>query len=109
MKVSRKHIWRIGKDFKWSEWLDRNVDPNDICDPSIDPQMALDIICEYLLPEYSERDGCGWISTISESKEQANSVIVNSLLNRYSKSYKRELKERRKKIKPSIFTRFRQH
>lgn len=85
--------YKVDEKFKWTEWLEKHGGDCGMCDPPLDPQTAIQILYEYLLPECSERSGCGYIVTISESMEQINSVIVDHILNRYSKEYKKELKE----------------
>lgn len=91
--VQQQSSVKVDSSFKWSEWVKTHVDDYGLCDPALDAQTAINILYEYLLPEYSERDGCGYITSMPESQDQINSIIVNELLLRYSKSYKKERQE----------------
>lgn len=71
---------------KYTEWLNENSDPKNICDPPLPPQKAVDILCDYLLGE-------DWYTSLPETQEQVNSAIVYEILFRYSKKFKKEIKD----------------
>ena len=69
----------------FSDWLNENWDTNNIFPPGMDDATALNFLIDYLVPEncyiaYS----CG--------KSQANTEMVNYILQKYSKKYANELK-----------------
>lgn len=68
------------------EWLCKNTDPNNICDPPLDAQQAINFLCDYLLGE-------DWYVVMPESTEQVNSVIVEQILYKYSKKYRKEVRK----------------
>ena len=96
MHIRHSKRWKVDSNFKWSEWLKANKDLNDMCDPPLSPQMALDILYEYLLPEYSRRSGSGYLTAMPESVLQVNTIVVDKILRRYSKEYQQEIKLCRK-------------
>ncbi len=73
------------------EWIDEacKKDPDNLCDPPLDPQLAVNFLCNYLLGE-------DWYVTISESQQQVNSAIVFDILLKYSKKFRKQLKKFRK-------------
>ena len=73
------------------EWLDEQCkkDPDNLCDPPLDPQLAMHFLCDYLLGE-------DWCVTISENQQQVNSAIVFDILLKYSKKFRKQLKKFRK-------------
>ena len=73
------------------EWLKANDDPMNLCDPPLDAQSAVNFLCNYLLGE-------NWYVVVSESQKQVNSVIVDEILFKYSKQYRKEVKEYSKKM-----------
>ena len=94
--VHPKHKYYVDRNFKWSEWVAEHKDDCGLCDPPLHPQTAIDILYEYLLPEFSSRNGCGYITTMPESTLQTNSRIVNELLYRYSDEFRREIADKDK-------------
>ena len=78
------------------DWLIKNCDSDDICDPALNAQEAINFLCNYLL-------GQDWYVATSESAEQVNSVIVHQILKKYSKRYRKELKKERNNLNIKIF------
>lgn len=68
------------------DWLKENDDPNNLCDPPLEPQLAVQFLCDYLLGE-------DWYVVMPESTKQVNSVIVYEILQKYSKDFRKELKQ----------------
>ena len=73
------------------DWFVENKEPDNLCDPSLDPQLALQFLCDYLLGE-------DWYVVMPESQKQVNSAIVDEILFKYSKQYRKEVKEYSKKL-----------
>lgn len=75
----------------FAEWLGRYQDKNEeeIFPPSLDPQEALQYLKDYLLGE-------DWYITLPVNNYQANSCIVDAILLKYSKKYKKDIKKARK-------------
>ena len=72
----------------FQEWLEKNWDEHNIFPPGMDDSTALNFLIDYLVPEncciaYS----CG--------KSQANTEMVNYILQNYSKKYANELKAKK--------------
>ena len=72
--------WYADKDFE-------------MCDPPIDAQFALDLIFKTLV---DDKEHYSYLTTISESNEQTNSIMLDLILRKYSKKYR---KFKRKEIK----------
>ena len=70
---------------KWSKWLNDNWQENNILPPELEPQLAIEILAEYLL-------GNDWYVSVPVDVKQTNCEIVESILYKYSKKYKKELK-----------------
>lgn len=68
------------------DWLKANDDPKNLCDPPLDAQSAINFLCNYLLGE-------DWYVVMPESTQQVNSVIVYEILQKYSKDFRKELKQ----------------
>lgn len=74
------------------DWFVENKEPDNLCDPPLDPQLALQFLCDYLLGE-------DWYVVMPESQKQVNSAIVDEILFKYSKQYRKEVKEYSKKLR----------
>ena len=74
------------------DWFRENKEPDNLCDPPLDPQLALQFLCDYLLGE-------DWYVVMPESQKQVNSTIVDEILFKYSKQYRKEVKEYSKKLR----------
>lgn len=67
-----------------TDWLAKQEDYG-LCNPPMDAQKALCFLAEYLdIPE----------DTIPENEQQTNTYIVCKILDRYSKKYRKELKNK---------------
>ena len=67
--------WYKDKDFELS-------------DPPIDAQFALDLIFKTLV---DDKENYPYLTTMNESKEQTNSIMLDLILKKYSKKYRRYL------------------
>ena len=76
------------------DWFTENKESGNLCDPPLDPQLALQFLCDYLLGE-------DWHVVMPESQKQVNSAIVDEILFKYSKQYRKEVKEYSKKLRDS--------
>lgn len=90
-------IWQDGTSFegwskKKSEWFD---DPNHfIGDPPVSAQYALDLIFKTLV---DDKEYYPYLATFPESIEQTNSIMLELILQKYSKDYRKYLKKKRNK------------
>lgn len=74
-------------DKTFTEWLDEQSDYG-FCSPPMNSQMALDYLFDYLdIPPI----------VVSQSNEQCNTEIVFEILMRYSKKFRKEYRQYRKK------------
>ena len=74
--------WYADKDFE-------------MCDPPIDAQFALDLIFKTLV---DDKENYPYLTTIPESTEQTNSIMLELILRKYSRKY-RKFKRRKRKEK----------
>lgn len=72
--------WYADKDFE-------------MCDPPIDAQFALDLIFKTLV---DDKEHYSYLTTISESNEQTNSIMLDLILRKYSKKYRKFKRKERK-------------
>lgn len=63
-----------------------------LCPAPLDAQAAVNILCDYLLGE-------DWYFAGSASVEQVNAAVVNLILNKHSKQWKKDWKTYTKSIK----------
>ena len=76
---------------KISDWYgDKEFE---LCDPPIDAQYALDLIFKTLV---DDKEHYPYLTTMSESTEQVNSIMLDLILQKYSKEYRKYLKRIRK-------------
>lgn len=70
---------------KFTEWLDRewSKDADNMCPPPLDAQLAVNFLKDYLLGE-------DWFSTMPMSTKQVNTEIVDAILDKYSRKYRKE-------------------
>ena len=74
---------------KVSDW---NKDPDHfIGDPPIDAQYALDLIFKTLV---DDKENYPYLTTIPESAEQTNSIMLDLILYKYSRKYRKHLRKR---------------
>ena len=65
----------------------------EMCDPPIDAQFALDLIFKTLV---DDKYHYSYLTTMPESNEQINSIMLDLILRKYSKKY-RKFKRLKKK------------
>lgn len=70
---------------KFTEWLDNECskDPDNMRPPPLDAQLAVHFLKDYLLGE-------NWFSTMPMSTKQVNTEIVDAILDKYSRKYRKE-------------------
>lgn len=66
----------------------------ELCDPPIDAQFALDLLFKTLVDDKEHYD---YLTTMPETTEQTNSIMLDLILRKYSRKYRRYLKKRRKR------------
>lgn len=71
----------------FTEWLKQEFekDPDNLCDPPLEAQQAIYFLTDYLLGEE-------WYVTMPESAEQINTAIVHAILKKYSRKYRKEIR-----------------
>lgn len=76
----RKRIdeWYADKDFE-------------LCDPPINAQFALDLIFKTLI---DDKENYPYLTAMPESTEQTNSIILDLILTKYSRKYRKFKKEK---------------
>ena len=72
--------WYSGEDFE-------------LCDPPIDAQFALDLIFKTLVDDKKHYE---YLTSISESQEQVNSIMLHLILWNYSRKYRKFKNKKRK-------------
>ena len=75
---------------KFQEWLDENWEKDNMFPPPLDPQTALNFLQNYLLGE-------DWYIVNPLSTSQVNCEVVHDILYKYSKKYRKEIKNNKKK------------
>ena len=75
----RIESWYEGKTFE-------------LCDPPIDAQFALDLIFKTLI---DDKEKYPYLTTMPESAEQTNSIMLDLILTKYSREYRKFKKEKR--------------
>ena len=73
--------WYDGKDFE-------------IFDPPIKAQYALDLIFKTLV---DDKENYPYLTTVPESTEQTNSIMLDLILKKYSRKYRKYLRKIKKK------------
>lgn len=90
-------IWNNNISFegfsqKKSDWYE---DENHfIGDPPISAQYALDLIFKTLI---DDKENYPFLTTIPESIEQTNFIMLEMILQKYSKEYRKYLRKKKKK------------
>ena len=92
IKEANKMIWPNDISFeafqnKKDYWL---------CDPPIDAQFALDLIFKTLV---DDKDHYSYLTTMPESTEQTNSIMLELILRKYSRKYRKFKRLKRKEKK----------
>lgn len=70
----------------FTEWLKSQENPENILPPELDFEKAIQFLKNYLLGE-------DWYVNYSGSTKQINTEIVYDILKKYSKKFRKELKE----------------
>lgn len=92
----RKLIWDDSISF---EGFQKKIDnwykdhEFELCDPPIDAQFALDLIFKTLI---DDKKHYPYLTTIPESIEQTNAIMLDLILKKYSKQYRKFQKENKK-------------
>lgn len=68
----------------------------ELCDPPIDAQFALDLIFKTLVDDKENYD---YLTTIPESTQQTNSIMLDLILRKYNRKYRKYVKKKRRKEK----------
>lgn len=68
----------------------------ELCDPPIDAQYALDLIFKTLV---DDKEHYEYLTTMPESTEQTNCIMLELILEKYSRKYRKYKKKLRKKKK----------
>ena len=72
-------------------WYEGNA--FELCDPPINAQFALDLIFKTLI---DDKEKYPYLTTMPESTEQTNSIMLDLILTKYSREY-RKFKRRKNK------------
>ncbi len=76
---------------KVDEWYKDNK--FELCDPPIDAQFALDLIFKTLV---DDKEKYPYLTSMPESVDQTNSIMLDLILRKYSRKYRKYLKEKRR-------------
>lgn len=69
-----------------THWLKAEAEDCGLCDPPMNVNSAIQMLKNYLLGE-------DWFVSLPEGPEQVNTAIVHSILMKYSKEYRKEMKK----------------
>ena len=79
---------------KINEWYkDKEFE---LCDPPIDAQFALDLIFKTLIDDKYDYP---YLTTMPETTEQTNGIMLDLILRKYSRVYRKYLRKLRKENK----------
>lgn len=81
-----------GFQAKVDNWYATNE--GELCDPPIDAQYALDLIFKTLI---DDKEDLPYLTTFSESTKQVNSIMLDIILHKYSREYRKFKQQRRRK------------
>ena len=73
------------------DWVKENKEKNNLCDPEMDPQLALNLLKIYLIPDY--------YCVMPQNTKQVNTAIVFDILYKYSRKFRKEYKLYLKELK----------
>lgn len=65
----------------------------ELCDPPIESQFALDLIFKTLI---DDKYDYSYLTTMPETTEQTNSIMLDLILRKYSRAYRKYLRKLRK-------------
>lgn len=86
-----KEVSFEGFSNKINEWY-KNKE-FELSDPPIDAQYALDLIFKTLV---DDKENYPYLTTMPESTEQINSIMLDLILKKYSREYRKYLKKLKK-------------
>lgn len=86
-----KNISFEGFQKKIDEWY--NGKNFELCHPPIDAQFALDLIFKTLI---DDKENYPYLTTMPESCEQTNSIMLDLILSEYSRKYRKFKKQQKK-------------
>lgn len=81
-----------GFQAKVDNWYAANE--GELCDPPINAQYALDLIFKTLVDDITD---FSYLTPIPESTEQVNSIMLDTILYKYSREYRKFKQQRRRK------------
>ena len=64
----------------------------ELCDPPINAQFALDLIFKTLI---DDKENYPYLTAMPESTEQTNSIMLDLILTKYSRKYRKFKKEKK--------------
>lgn len=93
-----KEISFEGFHKKIKEWYaDKEFE---LCDPPIDAQFALDLIFKTLVDDKEKHP---YLTTMPESTEQTNSIMLDVILRKYSRYYRKYLRKIKRNRKCPVY------
>ena len=76
---------------KIDDWhADKNFE---MCDPPIEAQFALDLLFKTLV---DDKEDYSYLTTMPESTKQTNSIMLDLILRKYSRKYRKFVRQNRK-------------
>lgn len=89
-------IWDNDISFEgWTKKKDDWYSETFLGDPPVNAQYALDLIFKTLI---DDEEHYSYLTTMPESTEQTNSIMLELILHKYSRKYRRYLKKSRRKV-----------
>ena len=82
---------------KKAEWF--NNPDHFLGDPPISAQYALDLIYKTLV---DDKEDCPYLTTLPETTEQTNSIMLEVILRKYSRKYRRYLRKEKSNGRKTI-------
>lgn len=80
-----------GFDKRINDWYkDKEFE---LADPPIDAQFALDLIFKTLV---DDKEHYSYLTAMPESAEQTNGIMLDLILRKYSRKYRKHLRKKRK-------------
>ena len=73
---------------KINDWYDG--EDFELCDPPIEAQYALDLIFKTLI---DDKEHYEYLTTMPESTKQTNSIMLDLILRKYSRKYRKYLRK----------------
>lgn len=74
-------------------YADKNFE---LCDPPIDAQFALDLIFKTLVDDKADYS---YLTAMPESTEQTNSIMLDLILRKYSRKYRKFKRKEKNPVK----------